>query len=576
MGASFSQIPNDLLVPGFFIEIQGTPLDNAETDIEPVLILAPKTSEGTATANEPVRCVSTQEGRGLLGQGSFGARMVELFRANNPFKELWIIPIADDGAAVKALWTFTVIAVDVLAGSIFFYVGGQLLQIPVTTDTDVATVAQAIMDKIDDTPSLPLETVAGPTAVSDTFTANVDNTLTTTSAHTGAVGDRVRFTTTTTLPSPLLAGTDYFLISSTTPALTVSTSKGGSVVDITDTGTGTHTITFMDKKTFTARAKNGGTLGNDIDLRLNHKGSAAGQKTPDGITFSWSATTPGSTDPSIVAAITAMSDDKYDYILNPWAVSTPLDLLQTQMETRWRWDKMIYGHVFSVMRKSSADALTFGGTRNNKHESVADIYDWPSPTWEILAAAVGQLAALLDADPAMPEQGLQLVGILPAKVGSTGRFTDEVRQSFLQNGVATFTMNRQSAFLERMITTYQTDELDATDRTYLDVQTLFTLMRVARFIRRFLLAKFTRKKLADDGDRRLVTSNVVTPSMIKNECIAAYAILVDVGWVEDLASFKDQVDVARPDDNPNRVNILFPDDLVNQLRTSALLLRFKN
>jgi phage tail sheath gpL-like len=63
--------------------------------------------------------------------------------------------------------------------------------------------------------------------------------------------------------------------------------------------------------------------------------------------------------------------------------------------------------------------------------------------------------------------------------------------------------------------------------------------------------------------------------VVKNEVIAAYSDLIDVGWVEDIDYFKDNVDVARATDNPNRINFLFPDDLVNQLRTTAALIRFK-
>lgn len=574
MQPSFQNIPNDLLLPGFFIEFQGVPTDAVVTDVEPVIMFAPMTSAGTVDADVPVRVGTAQEAKGLLGQGSFGARMVELFRKNNPQKELWVLPISDAGGSTKALWTITVDAVAVEGRTLWLYVGGQQVAVSIPTDVTVDNAIAAIVARITALPDLPIENVSGATAISGTFTANVDNTLTAGAAHTLAVGDRVRFTTTDTLPAGLALATDYYVISSATPAFTVSAALGGAVVDITDTGTGTHTFTLMDRKTFTVRAKNAGTLGNDIDFRLNHKGSAAGEKTPSGLTVTFAATTPGATDPSLSAAITAMGDEPYDYIVCPWA-STELDSLKTLTDDRWAWNKQIYGHVFSIKRDTSANLLTFGGTRNNKHESVVGIYDWPSPVWEVLAAEVGQLSLLLDADPALPEQGLRLEGVLPPRVGSTGRFVDTVRQSLLSTGIASVVASRQVAVIERAITTYQTDDLDATDRTYLDVQTLFTLMRVARYLRRYIQTKFSRKKLAADGNRLAASANVVTPSVVKNELIAAYGNLVQVGWVEDIDYFKDNVYVGIPDDNPNRLDILFPDDLVNQLRTVATLLRFK-
>ena len=63
-------------------------------------------------------------------------------------------------------------------------------------------------------------------------------------AHTLGAGDRVRFTTTTTLPAGLSLLTDYYVLASglTANDFKVSTTNGGSAVDITDTGTGTHTV----------------------------------------------------------------------------------------------------------------------------------------------------------------------------------------------------------------------------------------------------------------------------------------------------------------------------------------------
>jgi hypothetical protein len=83
--------------------------------------------------------------------------------------------------------------------------------------------------------------------VDETFTANPTTDELTVSHDDWAVDDVVRFTTTGTLPSPLATGTDYYIVtkSGTSPTvlIEVSLSEGGSVVDITDSGSGTHTIT---------------------------------------------------------------------------------------------------------------------------------------------------------------------------------------------------------------------------------------------------------------------------------------------------------------------------------------------
>ncbi len=82
-----------------------------------------------------------------------------------------------------------------------------------------------------------------------TFTAAVTNIITS-NAHGLSNGDMVVFTTSDTLPAGLSTGTVYWVRDVTTNtfkvASTSSVDGGGPVVDITDTGTGTHTFTVHD------------------------------------------------------------------------------------------------------------------------------------------------------------------------------------------------------------------------------------------------------------------------------------------------------------------------------------------
>lgn len=62
-------------------------------------------------------------------------------------------------------------------------------------------------------------------------------------------GTRVRFTTTTTLPAPLALATDYYMIyqsdSTFKIATTYANAIAGTAIDLTDTGTGTHTVSWL-------------------------------------------------------------------------------------------------------------------------------------------------------------------------------------------------------------------------------------------------------------------------------------------------------------------------------------------
>jgi len=72
-------------------------------------------------------------------------------------------------------------------------------------------------------------------AATDVFTVSTDHGL--------RIGNKVQFTTVTTLPDGLSLLTDYYVLTiPTATTLTVSDELSGTVIDITDTGTGDHTI----------------------------------------------------------------------------------------------------------------------------------------------------------------------------------------------------------------------------------------------------------------------------------------------------------------------------------------------
>ena len=84
---------------------------------------------------------------------------------------------------------------------------------------------------------------AGTTSSTSTITATAGSTDTINwVAHGLSNGTVIQFTTTASdLPDPLAILTDYFVINKTDDAFQVSTASGGTAVNLTDTGSGTHT-----------------------------------------------------------------------------------------------------------------------------------------------------------------------------------------------------------------------------------------------------------------------------------------------------------------------------------------------
>lgn len=569
---AFNQIPSVVRTPFFFIEFDGVPTDDETLDVSPALIIAQKLAAGTADADVPIRVIGADDAPGYFGQGSHAARMVKLFRKNNPSKELWVIPLADNGST-KMTNVVDVTGPATEGGAVYFYIAGQQIVATVASGDTAETVAGTLRDAISDAPELSVEYLAASiTAKTKTYAVEADDETFTVAAHGLANGDPVTFANIVG-STGIAVLTTYYVTNAATNTFTVSLTVGGGTVPITLDGSGD--VLYTNRWQITLKAKNAGTLGNDIDFRTNYLGSAAGERLPAGVTVTPAQTVPGATDPSLSTAITAMGTEGYDYVLCPFATTTILDALKTEMDSRWAYNRQIYGHVVSGNRETKANLLTFGSGRNNRHETVFGFYDYPSPVWDIVGAAGGQLSNLLDSDPALPEQSLQLAGIVFPKIGSTGRFTDAEREALLEGGVATFTVGRNSCALERAITSYQTNAQDIADTTYLDIQTAFTMMRCARYMKRRVVTKFGRKKLASDGSRLPAESNVVTPSVVFNELVMVYGDLIELGWVEDMDWFKSNAKVVRDPNDVNRLNVIFPPDFVNQLRVFATLFRFK-
>ena len=324
-------------------------------------------------------------------------------------------------------------------------------------------------------------------------------------------------------------------------------------------------------------AKNKGLCGNDIDVRLNYLGTASGEATPAGLTLTIVAMTGGATNPTLDDALANLGDQPYDFIVCPYNDTASLDSLKSLLNDktgRWSWSNQVYGHVFAAKSGTYATLTTFGNARNNQHETVLGVYDSPSPAWMWAADMAGSAAVALRADPGRPLQTLTLSTVLAPPHSS--RFAITERNTLLWDGISTFDVASDGTVsLENVITTYQTNSYGEADDSYLEIETLYLLMYVLRAQKSAITSKFPRMKLGADGGRYAAGSGVVTPSTIKSELIANYGELEEDGMVQDSTTFAQALIVEQDSTNPNRVNVLWPAELIDQLRTFALLAQFR-
>jgi len=324
-------------------------------------------------------------------------------------------------------------------------------------------------------------------------------------------------------------------------------------------------------------AINKGPAGNDIDLRLNYQGTLGGEVMPTGLAVTITAMTSGATAPTLTTALANLGSQTFDFIVMPYTDTTSLNALQTLLNDttgRWSWDLQIYGHVYAAYRGTLGNQTTFGTARNDQHASVMGFNDSPTPSWIWAAALAGADAVSVRADPALPAQTLVLQGVLAPPLQSRFALTD--RNTLLYDGISTFTVDDAGVVrIENLITTYQKNAFGQADNSYLEVETLFTLVYVLRYMRTMVTSKYSRMKLAANGTHFAAGSAIVTPNVIRADLIAAYRELEFRGMVQNGDAFKAGLIVQQNSSNPNRVDVLWPGTLINQLRIFALLAQFR-
>ncbi len=324
--------------------------------------------------------------------------------------------------------------------------------------------------------------------------------------------------------------------------------------------------------TVTIDARNKGEAGNYIDIRHNY---FSDQELPAGITASVTAMSSGATNPDVGEVITAIGDDWYQVWAMPYSDSANLTKVNDELERRWGPDVQIEGVAFTAATGTVSEQVTEGGNHNSQFLSIQDATDGAvSPPYEWAAALCGVVAKYGQIDPARPFQTLEIEHIKAEKPGD--RRTRSERNTLLNNSIATHTVDDAGGQVrvERLITTYSTNDAGAEDTAYLDVNSVLTLGYLRYDFRTFWLSKYPRHKLGQDSKRYGEGQAIMTPKLAKAEALFKFRQWEELALVEDAEQFKNDLIVEIDAQDPNRLNFLLPPNLVNQLRVTAAQIQF--
>lgn len=317
-----------------------------------------------------------------------------------------------------------------------------------------------------------------------------------------------------------------------------------------------------------------GAWGNYLDVRTNYYD---GESNPTffGDSVHISAFTGGAGAGTLDDVWAVISNEQYQYIIQPYIDATSLTSIEDQLEERFKPLDGKQGHGFTAVRGTQASCTSLGNNRNKAFNTIMGEYNSPIDPAQWAAALGAQAAFNLNIDPARPLHYLELKGILPPPIDDC--FTQTEREILLYDGIATFLRSSDAKVqIERCITTYQTNAAGIPDPSYLDVQTLATLNEIryqykARMTTRFIVPRF---KLADDTFPLTGGEKIATPSVVKQEILALFMELQDAGLIENIEEFKTALIVERNASDKTRVDVLLPPDIINQFRILATQIQF--
>ncbi len=309
----------------------------------------------------------------------------------------------------------------------------------------------------------------------------------------------------------------------------------------------------------TLTARNKGTCGNDIDVRVNYY---AGEQLPAGITVAIAAGTAGATNPDLTPVWAAIGDEQYQTIVLGMNDAASLTSADTELVSRWGPVRQITGRAFAAMSGAFSTLAAFGATRNGIHTTVIGSKLMPTPTWKIASAVAAVAAASLAINPARPFTKLAVPGLLAAERNQ--RLEKGERDQLLHAGISTLSVLAGDVVaIERLISCYQTNAYGFADPSYLDIMTTATLDYYRYSWRVRMAEKFPRENITDDVLRSL-----------RAETIALARDWYDAGLMEDVEGFIAGLVIERDRTDVTQVNWLMTPNVVNPLLKEAARIEF--
>jgi phage tail sheath gpL-like len=143
MTIAFKNIPQNLRVPLFYAEVDNSRANTALA-VQRALVIGQINSTATVAPNVPFIVQSVDDVAQVAGRSSMLAAMVAAYRANDPFGDVWCLPLSDAAGSTAATGSIVITAAATAAGTWTLYIGGVRLSLPLAPTQTAAQVAAAL------------------------------------------------------------------------------------------------------------------------------------------------------------------------------------------------------------------------------------------------------------------------------------------------------------------------------------------------------------------------------------------------------------------------------------------------
>jgi phage tail sheath gpL-like len=330
----------------------------------------------------------------------------------------------------------------------------------------------------------------------------------------------------------------------------------------------------------TCTARNGGEVGNGIDLRVD----VTAQPVPNGLTVTVVAMSGGAGNPDLQAVLDVLANTWFTDVVHPWADATNMAICAEWLRIRYVATAKLDVHGFVAIRGTYGQLGTFGMLTNSPYLTAMGLKNSPTSPWKLAAAVAGIATFQLTNDPARQLRSLVVPGVeapLPAD-----QFTEEEQNLLLNKGISTFDhLSDGATVISRLITTYKTSSLGVLDRAWLDIMTPKTLSRIRYDWSAYVTLQYPRSKLVDDESEAAFASRfdndedpgsaVVTPRRVHASWGARCKLYGEKVWIEDVTRTVKESVFQRSTDDKNRLESRQEVRIVGNLMVLAGSLEFQ-